>query len=105
MNVQKPLKGNRSPHMERVYVKANSDFDSTGYMQPRSITWADGRTDKIGAAKDYCPAACYRQGAEGVCYTVLIKGGERSLFFEGTNSDFASRVARWYVETMVSEPV
>ena len=28
----------------RTYVKVNSDFDATGYMQPRSITWQDGRT-------------------------------------------------------------
>lgn len=24
--------------MERKYVKINSDFDATGYMQPRTIT-------------------------------------------------------------------
>ena len=43
--------------MERVYVKVNSDFDATGYMQPRSITWADGRTFRIDAVRDYRPAA------------------------------------------------
>ena len=32
---------------ERVYVKVSSDFDSTGYMQPTSITWSDGRTFPI----------------------------------------------------------
>ena len=101
MKGHKPLKGRRPPHMERVYVKVHSDFDATGYMQPRSITWADGRTFKIDAVKDYRPAACYRQGAEGSCYTVMIRGEEKHLFFEWTNSAFASRVARWYVETMV----
>ena len=55
-------------------------------------------TFKIDAIKDYRPAACYRQGAEGSCYTVMIKGQERRLFFEWTNASFASRVARWYVE-------
>ena len=35
------------------------------------------------------------------CYTVIIRGEEKHLFFEWTNSAFASRVARWYVETMV----
>ncbi len=24
--------------MERVYVKVNSDFDSTGFMHPKTIT-------------------------------------------------------------------
>ena len=28
---------------EKVYVKVDSTFDATGYMQPTSITWADGR--------------------------------------------------------------
>ena len=32
------------PHTERVYVKVTAEFDSTGYMQPMSITWSDGRT-------------------------------------------------------------
>jgi len=103
MKEPKPLKGRRPPHMERVYVKVNSDFDATGYMQPRSITWADGRTFQIEAIKDYRPAVCYRQGAEGSCYTIMIKGEERHLFFEWMNSAFANRIARWYVETIVSE--
>ena len=103
MKTQKPLKGARPPRMERVYVKVNSDFDATGYMQPRSITWADGRTFRIDAVRDYRPAACYRQGAEGSCYTVVIRGEEKRLFFEWTNSAFASRIARWYVETAVAE--
>lgn len=98
MKENSSLRGQRPPHMERIYVKVNSDFDATGYMQPRSITWADGRTFQIEAVKDYRPAACYRQGVEGSCYTVMIKGQERHLFFEWTSSSFASRVARWYVE-------
>lgn len=42
---------------EKVYVKVNSDFDSTGYMQPRSITWKDGRVFQIEAVKDFRPAS------------------------------------------------
>ena len=98
MKENSSLRGQRPPYMERIYVKVNSGFDATDYMQPRSITWADGRTFQIEAVKDYRPAACYRQGAEGSCYTVMIRGQERHLFFEWTNSSFASRVARWYVE-------
>lgn len=30
--------------IERVYVSVSSIFDSTGYMQPTSITWTDGRS-------------------------------------------------------------
>ena len=32
---------------ERVYVKVDSSFDPTGFMQPTSITWSDGRTFPI----------------------------------------------------------
>lgn len=38
--------------IERVYVKVASEFDSTGYMQPTSITWADGRTFPIETVRD-----------------------------------------------------
>ena len=104
MKEQRPLKGTHPLHKERVYViKVNSDFDATGYIQPRSITWADGRTFAIEAVKDFRPASCYRKGAEGVCYTVTIRGEEKRLFLEWMTSTFASRVARWYVETVVSD--
>ena len=103
MNAQNPHKGVKLPHVERTYVRVTSDFDPTGYMQPRAITWSDGRTFQIDAVKDYRPAAVYRQGAKGACYTVMIRGVERHLFFEWTNSAFSSTVARWYVETAVQE--
>ena len=90
----------RRVHREKVYVAVNSDFDSTGYMQPRSITWSDGRTFKIDAVKDYRPADFYRRGARGACYTIMIHGQERRLFFEKSDSTFANHVARWYVETI-----
>ena len=83
---------------ERVYVNVNSDFDSTGYVIPRSITWADGRTFKIDKVKDYRPASSVRKGMPGDCYTVMIKGEEKHLFFEKSNELFATRVGRWFVE-------
>lgn len=51
--------------MEKVYVKVNSDFDSTGYMLPRMITWSDGRTFKIDAVKDFRPASTLGKGTNG----------------------------------------
>lgn len=103
MKEQRSLNGRRPPRLEKVYVKVNSDFDSTGYMQPRSITWSDGRTFQIDAVKDYRPASCYRQGVEGSCYTIMVRGEEKRLFFEWTNSAFSTRIARWYVEAPISE--
>lgn len=83
---------------EKVYVKVNTDFDSTGYMQPRSIIWSDGRIFRIEAVRDFRPACAFERGRNGDCYTVVIHGEERFLFFEKTNELFASRVGRWFVE-------
>ncbi len=84
---------------ERVYVKVNSDFDCTGYMQPRSIVWRDGRVFRIDEIRDFRPASSLDQELPGDCYTVVINGETRHLFFERTNGRFASRVGRWFVET------
>ena len=65
---------------EKVYVKVNSDFDATGYMQPRQITWGDGRTYPIEQVRDFRPANTIAD-MPGDCYTVMVKGQERHLFF------------------------
>ena len=82
-----------------VYVKVNSDFDSTGYMQPRSITWKDGRVFKIEAVKDFRPASSIEHGLPGDCYTIIVNGEIKNLFFERASDRFASRFGRWFVET------
>ena len=83
---------------DRIYVKVTSDFDATGYMQPRLITWDDGRTFPIERVKDFRPASSLREGLSGDCYTVIIRGEERFLFFERTDAMYASRFGRWFVE-------
>lgn len=87
-----------SPRLQKVYVKVNSDFDATGYMQPRSIIWEDGRTFKIDAVKDFRPASSLEHGLPGDCYTIVIKGETRHLFFERAQDRFASHFGRWFVE-------
>jgi hypothetical protein len=72
----------KRPH--RIYVKVNSDFDSTGYMQPRSITWDDGRTFRIDSVKDFRPASSMGESIPGDCYTVVIRGKQsqgKEVFF------------------------
>ena len=64
---------------EKVYVKVNSDFDATGYMQPRQITWGDGRTYPIEQVRDFRPANTIAD-MPGDCYTVLVKG-RKGIFF------------------------
>ena len=85
---------------ERVYVKVSSDFDRTGYMQPTSITWVDGRVFKIDDVKDFRPASSIDRSLPGDCYTVVIKGETKHLFFEKSDPRFASKVGRWFVECM-----
>lgn len=83
---------------EKVYVKVNSDFDSTGYMVPRTITWADGRTFQIDEVRDFRPASTMIKGHSGDCYTVVIRGEEKHLYFEKTSEMFTARIGRWFVE-------
>ena len=85
---------------ERVYVKVCSDFDRTGYMQPTAITWVDGRVFKIDDVKDFRPASSIDRSLPGDCYTVVIKGETKHLFFEKSDPRFASKVGRWFVECM-----
>ena len=83
---------------ERVYVKVNSDFDATGSVTPRSIIWRDGRVFPIDAVRDFRPASTIRAGHPGDCYTVVIQGEEKYLFFQRTDSRDSCRLGRWWVE-------
>lgn len=83
---------------ERVYVKVASQFDSTGYMLPTSITWADGRTFPIEMVRDFRPAGTADNDFSGDCFTVLIHGQEKHLFFERIDPRFTGRLGRWFVE-------
>ncbi len=82
----------------RIYVKVNSDFDAVGSVTPRAIIWRDGRVFKIDAVRDFRPASSLSPGRTGDCYTILINGEEKHLFFERTNSMDKSRLGRWWVE-------
>lgn len=90
---------------ERVYVKVNSDCDTTGHVQPRSITWSDGRTFKIETVRDFRPADTLGEHLPGDCYTVVVCGQEKHLFFERIDPRFRDRVGRWFVEKIVAVPV
>ena len=89
---------------KRVYVKVNSDFDATGTVTPRAIVWADGRSFRIDAVRDFRPASELEDGRAGDCYTVIIHGEERLLFFERTRSMYGARLGRWWVECGAAAP-
>jgi len=65
--------------IERIYVKVNSDCDTTGQIHPKSITWADGRTFSIDSVRDFRPANTVGANLPGDCYTVVIGGHEKHL--------------------------
>lgn len=83
---------------ERVYVRVSSDFDPTGYMQPRAITWPDGRVFPIEEVRAFRPGD---ESGRLDCYTVVIHRRERHLFFERAGERRACRLGRWYVESSV----
>ena len=83
---------------ERIYVHVNTDFDSTGFVIPKAITWADGRTFVIDSIMDFRPTSSCETMHPGERYTVMIGGHERYLFFEH-NADYGNeRIGRWFVE-------
>lgn len=92
------LTSHRQRASQRIYVKVNSDFDATGSMQPRAIIWEDGRTFKIDAVQDFRPASTLAPGKNGDCYTVVIRGEVKHLYFQRTDPSLGSTVGRWWVE-------
>lgn len=90
------------PRPERVYVKVITAFDETGYMCPSMITWSDGRSFKIEKIRDFRPAYSAGNKFQGDCYTVVICGQEKHLYFERTDPMFTSTVGRWFVEKVVA---
>ena len=80
---------------DRVYVQVSSVFDATGYMRPRAITWPDGRVFRIEDIRAFRPDA---DNPLLDCYTVVIRGKEKRLFFERSSGAFACRLGRWYVD-------
>ena len=95
---QRPPRWPRQPRIERIYVKVNTLFDQTGMIMPQSIIWSDGRIFKIDKVEDYRPASTLEPGRTGDCYTVIIKGERKYLFFQRNTLINDQRMGRWWVE-------
>ncbi len=89
------------PKPEKVYVMVDLCMDRTGFMQPKSITWADGRTFNIEKIQDFRPASTAGNFKNGDCYTVLINGKLKNLYFEEAFPHFTGRIGRWFVVASV----
>ena len=83
---------------DRVYVQVTSEFDATGYMQPRTIRWKDGRVFPIETVRSFRPAGAHHECTNADCYSVVIQGRIRNLYFEKSTAQHSSRLGRWYVE-------
>ena len=89
------MKRNITPKAERIYVKVNSDFDSTIYIHPKTLTLDNSRFFPIKQFKDFRPAdPASHMGRTGNYYTVVIHGQEKQLFFERTDPLFSARFGR-----------
>ena len=86
------------PHKERIYVKVHTLFDQTGQMMPEAIIWKDGRVFPIDRVEDYRPASTLELSRTGDCYTVIIRGERKYLFFKRNIMVNDHRVGRWWVE-------
>ena len=82
---------------ERIFVDVNTDIARTGYLSPRSITWKDGRVFRIEEIRLIRPASTVMKNLPGVCYTVVVGGKIRHLFFERGDGRFPAVLGRWYV--------
>lgn len=89
------------PHTTKIYVKVISETDNTGYVVPKVITWTDGRRYKIDEVKDFRPADTVGCGLSGDCYTVVINGQTKHLFYEHLERRFNGRYGRWFVEVQM----
>ena len=98
------MKPQRNAPPVRIYVTVNSTFDATGTVTPRAIVWADGRRFKIDSIRDFRPASAIEGGRKGDCYTVMIHGEEKRLYFERTRDSYGGRLGRWWVECSAPAP-
>lgn len=82
---------------QRQYIKVTSEFDATGYMQPKSITRENGKIYEIEKITDFRPAKDFGLSYNCDCFIVMIQGKSLPLFFEKTNPNFRSLVGRWFI--------
>ncbi len=79
---------------KKRYVAVTAEFSEDGQLNPRTITWEDGRRFEIDEVRACRRAASLKTGGDGLRYTVRIGQNVTHLFFEDP---------RWFVEEKVVE--
>lgn len=82
----------------KVYVRVNADFDEDGVMQPKSLTWEDGHTYPIDKVTGCKPGYSQKAGGQGDCFSIIVQGQRRKLFFERLPNLTGPVIGRWFVE-------
>ncbi len=83
---------------KRTYVSVVACCDTMGFLHPKAVTWGDERTFQVERVVDFRPAGTV-SNLPSDCYTILIKGQERQLYFERILPPSQNRVGRWFVLT------
>ena len=86
------------PKADRLYIQVGAEFDATGYMQPRTITWSDGRVFPVEAVIERRAMDHSLSGDQCERYTVTILGNQRYLYFQHANPRYNSYAGRWFVQ-------
>ena len=66
-------------------------------MMPKAIRWKDGRIFNIETVTDFRPANSLAGRLPGDCYTVVIGGKTKYLYFERSGSRVPGCFGRWFV--------
>lgn len=82
---------------DRLYVQVEAEFDQTGFVKPKSITWQDGRNFKIDEIQSFSDASAIQPGLSGICYTVTIRNKTKQLFLDSKSLGSSRLFFRWYV--------
>ena len=82
----------------RVYIKVASVIDKMGFILPQEVIWADGRVFPIESVEACRPMVILDGRSYQDCYTVIIRGKKKQLFFERIDTQSAQRVGRWFVK-------
>jgi hypothetical protein len=77
------------PVARKVFLRVMVEFDPSGRLLPRSLTWEDGRTYPVDRVSEICPAVSLKTGGCGIRYTCRIQGHQVYLYQDGN---------RWYLE-------
>lgn len=82
----------------KIYVRVSADFDKEGFVHPRSIIWSDGHVYPIDRIISIKHMHASKAGGDGDCFTIIVGGQTRQLFYERFRELEGNHVGRWFVE-------